>query len=313
MKQYQNLLQTILTEGTRQANRTGIDAISIPGAMLKFDLQEGFPAVTTKKLFFNAVKGELLGFLRGYDNAADFRKLGCNIWDQNANDPGLPTAPNKWISNPNRKGVDDLGRIYGVQWRSWRGRPNVINVKRTNKDNEELNLVAEFEYNTVDQLQVALDTIRKDPTNRRIIINAWRPDEFDQMALPPCHIMSQFIVNVERKELSLCWYQRSVDSFLGLPFNIASYALFLSLMAKLTGYTPRHLTGFLADTHIYVNHLDQVNEQLSREPFPLPILKLDIPDNLDFTGADVFNSITPEMISLENYQHHEAIKAPMAV
>lgn len=288
------MLRAILETGDRQANRTGIDAVSMPGYMLRFDLTQGFPAVTTKKLFFDTgVVGELVGFLRGYDNAADFRKLGCNIWNDNAN-------KNKtWLANPNRKGEDDLGRIYGVQWRSWHSKTNLYH-------HPDDRACVFMKTESLDQVQKALDTIKNDPTNRRIIVNAWRPDEFDQMSLPPCHILYQFLCNVERKELSMCMYQRSCDSFLGVPFNIASSALFLSIIAKLTGYTPRWFTHFLADAHIYVNHFDAVNEQLSRSPFILPKLQL---SDRDWT----VDTIEPTDIQLINYQHHPAIKAPMAI
>jgi thymidylate synthase len=306
MKNYHDLLKQVLNEGTWQANRTGTDAISIPGAMLKFDLDEGFPAVTTKKLFFNAVVGELLGFIRGYDNAADFRNLGCNVWNANANDPGKEGSPNRWLSNPNRKGKDDLGRIYGKQWREWRGKPAIDSATPVVLTGEKMKFVAEISYDTIDQLQNAINTIKNDPTNRRIIVNAWRPDEFDQMALPPCHVLFQFLVNVEKNELNLCWYQRSVDSLLGAPFNIASYALLLSMVAKITGYKPRHLTYFMADTHIYRNHVDQVLEQLSRVPFDKPHLKLsDRPKTLE--------EFEPSDIQLIGYECHPPIKAEMAV
>src|SRR5690606_34413872 len=183
MRNYLDLLLDVLENGYRQGNRTGIDTLSIPGAMLRFDLAKGFPAVTTKKLAFKAVVGELIGFLRGYDSAADFRRLNCRIWDQNANENG------QWLSNHNRKGDDDLGRIYGVQWRWWNGSG----------------------VDELDQVMTELNDIRNNSTSRRISINAWRPDEFDQMALPPGHVLYQFIVNTERKELNLCMYQRSAD------------------------------------------------------------------------------------------------------
>ena len=280
MKQYLALLNDILENGTRQANRTGIDAISLSGAMLKFNLKDGFPVVTTKKLAFKACKAELIAFLRGYDNAAQFRELGCNFWDQNANE-------NKaWLANPNRKGVDDLGRVYGVQWRNWKTK-----------------------IGRIDQVQNAIDEIMHNPTNRRIIVNGWRPDEFDQMALPPCHVLYQFIVTVEKRELNLCMYQRSSDLFLGVPFNIASASLFLNIIAKLTRYTPGTFTHFLADAHIYVNHIDQVKEQLSREPLPLPTLNI---TGTPWTDWNI-NTIHPDQISLISYQSHPAIKAEMAV
>jgi thymidylate synthase len=288
MKNYQLLLKDILENGTQQVNRTGIDAISLPGAMLKFDLNDGFPAMTTKKLAMKAVIGELIGFLRGYDSAADFRALGCNIWDQNANENS------QWLNSKYRKGLDDLGRIYGVQWRKWRG------------ENGE----------HVDQVMNVLNTIHERPTDRRIIINAWRPDEFSQMALPPCHVLYQFIVNVERKEINLCMYQRSCDMFLGVPFNIASAALLLSIIGHLTGYKPRHFTHFLADAHIYVNHIEQVKELLSRTPSALPTLEISsrIPtfdrDNFDPT---LIERINPDDIKLRNYNPQSPIKASMAV
>lgn len=273
---------------------------------MKFDLQQGFPAVTTKRLYFDAVKGELIGFLRGCDNAALFRDLKCNIWNANANDPGTPESPNKWLTNPNRKGQDDLGRIYGVQWRGWRGAPRIVNAEPTGRDESNIQFMAEVEYDVIDQVQLAVDTIKNDPTNRRIIINAWRPDEFGAMALPPCHVMYQFLVNVERKELNLCMYQRSCDSFLGVPFNIASASLFLSIIAKLTGYTPRWFTHFLADAHIYNNHIEQVNTMLSREPHALPKLVL---SDREWN----FDTIEPSDIDLQDYVYHGALSGAMAV
>jgi thymidylate synthase len=288
MRQYLDLLEDVLKHGTRQSNRTGTDAISLPGAMLKFDLAEGFPAVTTKKLAFKSVAAELVGFLRGYDNAADFRALGSRIWDQNANENP------QWLNNPHRKGEDDLGRIYGVQWRRWRG--------------------ANGQH--VDQVMQALRTLRERPNDRRIIISAWKPDELIEMALPPCHISYQFLVNAERGELHLCMYQRSCDLFLGVPFNIASSALFLSLMARLTGYRPGRFTHFLADAHIYVNHVEQVEEQLSRAPLPLPQLEIDerIPafDGIHFE-PEWIDKVEPGDFRLKNYVCHPALRAPMAV
>ena len=283
MQNYHDLLADVLENGTWQANRTGIDAISMPGAMLKFDLAQGFPAITSKRLAWKAVRGELIGFLRGIDNAAGFRALGCNVWNQNANEN---TA---WLANPHRRGEDDLGRVYGVQWRHWRC-----------EDGRE-----------IDQVMQALRTIHDNPQDRRIIINAWRPDEFEQMALPPCHVLYQFIVNVERGELNLCMYQRSGDAFLGIPFNIASASLLLSIFAHITGYTPRHFTHFIADAHIYRNHVDQVRELLSRTPGPLP--RLAINPRVPQFEASWIDRIEPEDFELLDYHPQAAIKAPMAV
>ena len=207
MKQYLDCLKTILTNGSRQANRTGIDTLFIPGYCMQFNVHPFFPAVTTKKLFFKKTVGELIGFLRGCDSAAQFRELGCDIWDQNANKHGTDLngnhVENKWLSNPNRRGEDDLGRVYGVQWRNWANYTYDQCATDLNAG------YPAYERNGLDQVQNVLTKLVEDPTDRRMIINAWRPDEFDQMALPPCHLMYQFIANVEKNELHLCMYQRS--------------------------------------------------------------------------------------------------------
>lgn len=315
MKPYHDLLQQVLQQGVRQPNRTGVDAISLPGAMMKFDLRDGFPAVTTKKLAFGAVKGELIGFFRGYTNAADFRALGCKVWDQNANE----TA--SWVSNPARKGVDDLGRIYGAQWIDWREHKVVKTwdeaARLVLKGYEVVASDPERGYvmgRGVNQLEDALRTLLTNPTSRRVIVSAWRPDELDQMALPPCHVSYQFIATESTRELHLCMYQRSADLFLGVPFNIASSAMFLEIMARLSGFKAATFTHFLADAHIYVNHIDQVNEQLSREPFAPPHLQL--AQSIKKVGLDqikgAFERIEPAEIELVGYQCHSAIKAEMA-
>lgn len=303
-QQYLDLLKRILETGTCQSNRTGVDSIFVPGAMFQFDLRKGFPAITTKKLAFKAIIGELIGFLRGYDNAAQFRELGCKIWDQNANEN------KQWLANSKRKGTDDLGRIYGVQWRDWKNYYTVPGHVGINYEWE----AEEIKVKSIDQLNNVLQKLYTNPSDRRMIINAWRPDEFDQMALPPCHILYQFIANNDKKELNLVMYQRSCDEFLGVPFNIASSSLLLTIMANLTGFTPATFTHFMADAHIYVNHLEQVKEQLSREPFPSPILKYSGPVyNGERFGPDIFNKIEPHHFEIVNYQCHSAIKAPMAV
>lgn len=314
MQQYLDLLGTVLRTGTRIHNeRTGKDCFMIPGAMLKFDLRNGFPAVTTKKLFFDAVKGELLGFLRGYTNAADFRALGCKIWDANANETPA------WLANRHRDGEDDLGRIYGAQWTRWMACRIVDNGEAANLEKEGWMRVLDTGLGSamrksINQVENALRTIIKDPSNRRIIVNAWNPAEFDRMALPPCHVMYQFIADPENRLLHMTMYQRSCDMFLGVPFNIASSALFLSTMAKLSGYTAATFTHFLADAHIYADHMEQVSTQLSREPYLPPDLVVSV-DQIQtddqITGA--FTRIEPDHIELVGYQHHPAIKAPMAV
>jgi thymidylate synthase len=284
--------------------------------MLKFDMRDGFPAVTTKKLAFNAVKGELLGFFRGYDNAADFRALGCKVWDQNANE-----TPS-WVNNINRKGTDDLGRIYGVQWTKWR------DTRIARKEHEMYSLafkgylliahdkergVAVYERE-INQLEDALHTLLTNPYDRRIIISGWRPDELDQIALPPCHVAYQ-LISMPDNTLHITMWQRSTDTFLGFPFNGASTALMLAIMARLCGRVPGTVTMFSSDTHVYENHLEQVKEQVRREAFAPPILVLsenikEVTDLADIKG--VFERIEPSDISLANYEHHPALAAPMA-
>lgn len=286
---YKALLEEILRDGTWQQNRTGIKTKFIPGAMIKYDLRQGFPATTLKKLAFKAVTGELIGFLRGYTNAAQFRELNCKIWDQNANENEA------WLKNPNRKGTDDLGMIYGAMWRRW-----------------PVDMVPWEEH--IDQVGEVMNKLYTNPTDRRMIISGWRPDYFDKMALPPCHVLYQFIANVETKELHLCMYQRSVDVALGASFNIASASLFLTLMARMTGFVPATFTHFMADVHIYENHIKGVEEMLSRSPFTPPSLEYSGPvfSGTNFTSS-VFDTITPEMFNLVGYEHHPAIKLDMAV
>lgn len=303
--QYEQLLQTILLDGELTKNRTNIDTLTIPGAMLTYNLAtEGFPAITTKRLAFNQVKGELIGFLRGYTSAAQFRELGCKIWDQNANEN------QSWLKNIHRKGTDDLGKIYGFQWRHFNG---VLDEDSKNPD-------VPFPRIGFDQLEAALKTLRCDPTSRRNIVSAWNPLQLHQMALPPCHVMFQLIANPSTSAanggptLHMCMYQRSCDMFLGVPFNIASYALLLSLFCQWAGYKPGKLTMFLADAHIYVNHLDQVKEQLSRTPFPFPTLSLTDDPNAQLKGIKhLTNGLKPDHIALTDYLYHPAIAAPMAV
>lgn len=289
MKQYLDLMADVLENGTRQANRTDIDAISLPGAMLKFDLRKGFPAVTTKRLAYKSSLAEMVAFLRGYDNAAQFRALGCKFWDKNANENA------QWLANVHRKpGLDDLGRVYGVQWRDWKG----------------------ADGKSVDQVMVALNTIRNDPTNRRIIISAWRPDEFNQMALPPCHVMYQFLVNVEQNTLNLCLFQRSADLGLGVPMNICGASWLLSLFARLTGYQAGVFTHFLSDAHIYVNHVDQVREQIQRRPHALPQLLINdrVPEfHRDGFHPEWIDQVEPSDFSLVGYTHEPALDMAMAV
>lgn len=324
MKQYQDLVRAILETGSWQNNRTGIRTLSVPGAMMRFDLQkDGFPAVTTKKLAFKSVIGELIGFLRASRSAADFRALGCKVWDQNANENG------EWLANPYRQGEDDLGPIYGVQWRQWPAyklvdagnKHQVVDAMRrgfrvvsTVKDEGKEKILL---YKAIDQLRECLDTIMKNPSSRRILFHGWNCAELDAIALPACHLLYQLIPNPSTKEISLCLYIRSNDVGLGTPFNLAEGAALLHLVGRLTGYKPRWFTYFIGDAHIYENHLDMVKEQLTREPYPAPKLVLSdrIPD-YSITGKyepEWLEKVEPSDFALVDYKHHAPLTAPMAV
>lgn len=319
MQQYLALLQQIIEEGTWQGNRTGVRTCAISGASLKFDLTEGFPAVTTRKLVFKAFMGELVAFMRSSSSAADFRAMGCKIWDANANE-------NKaWLANPYRRGHDDLGRIYGVQWRNWNAYKCLTEGTEAFKDAllQGYRVIGTAEdghkllHRRIDQLRECLDKVIYDPTDRRILFHAWNPAELDEMALPPCHLLYQFNANVEKKELSLCLYQRSVDVPLGLVGNLAEAAALVTLFARLTGYTPKWLTWFGSDVHIYENQLEMVKEQLRRAPYPSPSLVLSarIPSYAE-TGnyePEWLDKIEPSDFALEGYRHHPPLTAPMVV
>lgn len=273
MKQYLDALQHIMDNGVDRPNRTGVDTRAVFGMPLRFSMKDGFPAMTTKKLAFNAVKAELLWFISGSSDVKDLQKLDCHIWDANAD-------ADYW--KPKAKFEGDLGRIYGVQWRAWRTADGKI----------------------IDQLAEAIRKIKETPDDRRIIVSAWNPGELDQMALPPCHILYHFFV--AGNKLSLLMYQRSCDMFLGVPFNIASYSLLLHMVAQVTGREADECILMLGDAHIYHNHFEQVREQCTRPPYPLPRIKLN-PAIQDIDG------FTMNDIELVDYQYHPTIKAPMAV
>jgi len=323
MKQYLDLVRSILDTGTWQENRTGIRTISVPGAMMRFDLQQGFPAITTRKLAFKAAVGELVGFLRASRSAADFRALGCKVWDQNANENA------QWLANPYRSGPDDLGEVYGVQWRQWPAY-KVLDADATRQladaQQRGFAVVSRFYaegreqvllYKAVDQLRQCLDTIIANPTDRRILFHGWNWAQLDQMALPPCHLLYQFLPNVTKREINLCLYIRSNDVGLGTGFNLAEGAALLHLLGRLTGFTPRWFTYFIGDAHIYENHLDMLHAQLRREPLPAPQLVLAerIPDYAQ-TGRyapEWLEQVEPADFQLAGYQHHPPLTAPMAV
>ncbi|WP_321783241.1 thymidylate synthase [Paraburkholderia sp. J94] len=323
MKLYLELVRSILDTGSWQENRTGIRTISMPGAMLKFDLQQGFPAVTTKKLAFKSAVGELVGFLRASRNAADFRALGCKVWDANANDNA------QWLANPYRRGTDDLGDVYGVQWRQWPAY-KVLDADAGAQIADALGRgyaqVTAFEeggrpkvllYKAIDQLRQCLDAIMNNPADRRILFHGWNPAKLDEIALPACHLLYQFLPNAAKREISLCLYIRSNDVGLGTPFNLTEGAALLHLVGRLTGYTPRWFTYFIGDAHIYENQLDMLNAQLEREPYESP--RLVIADRVpDYAKTGVYEpewleKVEPADFTLEGYRHHAPLTAPMAV
>jgi thymidylate synthase len=287
---YLTALQDILDNGEDRPDRTGTGTRSIFGLQMRFDLTEGFPAVTTKKLAWRAVVSELLWFIEGSGDENRLKEIlhgerytdKKTIWSDNA------TAP-YWVEKRLQRHAGDLGRVYGVQWRRWR-KP-LIRVNKVVLQNH-------------DQLLELIDGIKTDPHSRRHIITAWNPGELELMALPPCHMMAQFYV--ANGKLSCQMYQRSADMFLGVPFNIASYALFTHMIAQVCNLEVGDLIVTIGDAHIYNNHFEQVKEQLKRKPLPLAVLKLnpDVEVITDFEMIDV---------ELEGYQSHEAIKAPMAV
>jgi thymidylate synthase len=287
---YLNALKDILATGEQRPDRTGVGTISKFGVQMRFDLQQGFPAVTTKKLAWKACVSELLWFIEGSGDENRLKEIlhgerytdKKTIWSDNA------TAP-YWTNKRLQRHAGDLGRVYGVQWRRWRA--PLVRINKVVLQN-------------CDQLLNLIDGLKKDPYGRRHIITAWNPGELELMALPPCHMMSQFYVS--NGKLSCSMYQRSADMFLGVPFNIASYALFTHMIAQACGLEVGELIITLGDAHIYTNHVDQVKEQLTRKPLPVPELKLN-PSVKDVTG------FTMDDVELVNYTSHDAIKAPMAV
>ncbi|MGE0548369.1 MAG: thymidylate synthase [Kofleriaceae bacterium] len=269
MRPYLDLLRHVLDHGERRTDRTGTGTISMFGAQTRYDLRDGFPLVTTKKVLFPAVVRELLWFLRGSTNINDDLTQHTPIWDAWADQNG------------------ELGPVYGHQWRSWTGASG----------------------EQIDQITEAIATIKRDPMSRRIIVSAWNVADVPKMKLPPCHALFQFYVQTDGASGPARWldcqlYQRSADLALGVPFNIASYALLMSMIAQECGLSPRYFVHTLGDAHIYLNHVEGVKIQLSREPHPLPRLVLANKSTLEMKFED---------IALEGYQHHAFIKFPVAV
>ena len=270
MRQYLDLLDHVLTHGQEKSDRTGTGTISVFGHQMRFDLADGFPAMTTKKLHLRSITGELLWFLRGDTNVGWLQERGISIWDEWADAKG------------------DLGPIYGYQWRSW-----------PTPDGRH-----------VDQIAKVIEQIRTNPDSRRLIVSAWNVADVDHMALPPCHTMFQFYVAPPgpdgKRRLSCQLYQRSADVFLGVPFNIASYALLTQMVAQLTGLEPGEFVHTLGDAHLYLNHLEQARLQLTREPHPLPRMLI-TPGKTDIDAFDL------DDFELVDYVAHPSIKAPISV
>lgn len=264
MQQYQRLLRLVLEQGIRKKDRTGTGILSVFGAQERFDLQQGFPLLTTKKVHLRSIIYELLWFLAGGTNIAYLNKHRVTIWNEWADEEG------------------NLGRIYGAQWRDWHGP----------------------EGKSIDQINQLIENIKTNPDSRRHLVTAWNPGELDQMALSPCHALFQFYVC--EGELSCQLYQRSADLFLGVPFNIASYALLTMMIAQVCGLRAKEFIHTFGDLHLYLNHLDQVHEQLSRTPHPLPEMQLN-------PSIAHLNNFCYEDFHLENYNPYPAIHAPIAI
>jgi thymidylate synthase len=264
VKQYLDLMRQIREHGVARDDRTGTGTLSVFGHQMRFDLSEGFPLVTTKKVFLKGIIHELLWFVAGSTNVQYLQDNGVHIWDDWADEQG------------------DLGPVYGSQWRSWPAPDG----------------------STIDQIGKVIEQIKTNPNSRRLIVSAWNVAEVEKMALPPCHMLFQFYV--ANGHLSCQLYQRSADVFLGVPFNIASYALLTMMIAQVTGLKAGDFVHTLGDAHLYMNHLEQADEQLSRTPYPLPQMQLNpaVHDILDFKYED---------FKLLNYKSHAAIKAPIAV
>ena len=301
--QYQNLLEDIIQNGIESADRTGTGTKKVFGRFLKLDLSDGFPLLTTKKVWFKGVKEELLWFMAGERNIRPLVLKDVNIWNEwpfqkylakNELESQFPKYSPEWkgeMANfvgkikENKEFADqwgDLGPVYGYKWRHWKTRDG----------------------GEIDQLANAIELIKHNPDNRRIIVSAWNPEDIQDVALPPCHLLFQF--QVAQDKLNCGMYQRSVDTFLGLPFNIASYGLLTELLAKITDKKPGEVTLFLGDAHLYLNHIEFAKEQLKREPRPLPKLNL----NPNITTLE---NIFSEGIVVENYNPHPTIKAPISV
>ena len=314
MKQYLDLLQDVLDNGTVRDDRTGVGTIAVFGRQIRFNMADGFPAVTTKALAWKAVVSELLWFLEGSTNEHRLAEI------KNDNKPYAELTEKErktiWTANYENQGKalgytdGELGRIYGSQWVSFRG------ITESRDETADRHNAYYNGRNTwyhlieVNQVKNVINEIKNNPNSRRLVVSAWNPVDLNNCVLPPCHILYQF--DVDGDKLSLMWVQRSVDCGTGLPFNIASYALLLHMVARMTGKIPHELIGSLGNTHIYKNHIEQVKEQLSRTPHKLP--QLELPEHADYSNIDSFlKSVKTSDFKLLNYEHDAPLKYPMAV
>jgi len=320
MIQYQLLLNDLLYGPMclEKETRTGVNTRSISGYQFEHDMRNGFPLLTTKKMGIKSISAELEFFIKGLSDKKWLQERGCTIWDEWANPKkvnekmialsNMSDRDNilgeKELKNKLQKEESDLGRIYGVQWRHWRNFSELKTIFRdTDESGTDMEVIIEGKYTPLDQLKNVIDRAKKNPLDRRLLVTAWRPDELDEMALPPCHYAWQILS--DGYYLDLIWVQRSVDTFLGLPYNIASYGLLLTLLGLELNLKPRRLVGQLGDTHLYENHKEQATEQFGRVPFELPTIEiLNFKSIFDWQYTD---------IKLNNYQCHPKIEAPIAI
>lgn len=313
MKQYLDLLQDILANGTEREDRTGVGTIATFGRQIRFNMADGFPAVTTKSLAWRSVVSELLWFLEGSTNEHRLAEI------KNDNKPYAELTEKErktiWTANYENQGKalgytdGEMGRIYSAQYRGFRG-VKEIKDPMYNQDGSIHGYNVYYDTVVVDQVSDVIEQIKNNPNSRRLVVSAWNPVDLNNCVLPPCHILYQF--DVDGDKLSLMWVQRSVDCGTGLPFNIASYALLLHIVARMTGKIPYELIGSLGNTHIYKNHIEQAKEQLSRTPHKLP--QLELPANADYSNIDSFlKSVKTSDFKLLNYEHDAPLKYPMAV
>lgn len=288
MLEYQQLLKTVADRGVWQYNkRTNTKTKFLPAYMLQLDVEKYFPLVTLRQIFYKGAIGETLAFLRGYTRVEEFESLGCKFWSANANEPTKGSDTSPWLSSPYRQGHNDLGEIYGSLWTNWQGDDGHV-------------------YNQIKEL---IKGIKEDPSSRRLVVSAWKPENVynKRGALPPCHDSFNIIIDTDNKYMHLNWRQRSTDIVLGTPSNLVSYGLLLTLLARLTGYTPKYLTAHLDNVHIYENHMNAVNEMIRRTPLEGPSIEFSsrVPNGKE-GDVDVYNwldTIEPNDITISNYEY----------